>query len=320
MSLALLKRMASMGVFSLVAIPALSQDPQADRPKFRVGVDTVSAAVTLLDADGRLVNGLEKDNFTIFEDGVEQEIEFFSRGELPLKMVILLDVSTSMRQKLDMAQEAAVRFVESLKPGDEVQVVEFGERVLTLVEFTSDFEEVETAIRSTEVEGATALYRAIYVSLKDLDAYSRDALDRRAMVVLSDGNDTRSVLGFEDVRNQARKSNAVIYAISLRANEADLKKEKYRNAKYELDILARESAGMSYAPEELSDLSGVYGEIATELKSQYSLGYVSTNPEHDGKWRRLQIMTATPGTVVRAREGYYAPRKSRLRRRRKTNP
>ena len=107
-------------------------------------------------------------------------------------------------------------------------------------------------------------------------------------------------------------------SISLRASLADLKKEKYRNAKYELDMLARESAGTSYAPEKLKDLAGVYEEIATELKSQYSLGYVSTNSEHDGKWRRLQILTAASGTVVRVREGYYAPRKSRRRRRRRT--
>ncbi len=303
-----------------LAVPALGQDPQADRPQFRVAVNTVSVALTLLDEEGRLVTGLDEDNFTIFEDGVEQDVQFFSHGELPLKMVILLDVSTSMRQKLPMAQEAAIRFAESLKPGDEVQVVEFGERVLTLVEFTSDFDDVANAIRSTKLKGATALYRAIYVSIKDLEAYRRDELDRRAVVVLSDGNDTRSRLGFEDVKTQARKSNVIIYAISLRANQADLKKEKYRNAKYELDVLARESAGKSYAPEELKDLAGVYEEIATELKSQYSLGYVSTNSEQDGKWRRLQILTAASGTVVRVREGYYAPRKSRLRRRRRSNP
>jgi len=304
--------------FCFLAVPVTGQDPEADRPQFRVGVNTVSVAVTLLDEKGRLVTGLDEDNFTIFEDGVEQDIEFFAHGELPLKMVILLDVSTSMRQKLPMAQEAAIGFVGSLKPGDEVQVVEFGERVLTLVEFTSDFDDVANAIRSTKVKGATALYRAMYVSIKDLEAYRRDALDRRAVVVLSDGNDTVSRLGFEDVKAQARRSNVIIYAISLRASLADLKKEKYRNAKYELDMLARESAGTSYAPEKLKDLAGVYEEIATELKSQYSLGYVSTNSEHDGKWRRLQILTAASGTVVRVREGYYAPRKSRRRGRRRT--
>ncbi len=298
---------------ALVATTSLAQEP--DVPRFRVGVDTVSLSITLLDEDGRLITGLPEENFTVYEDGVEQDIQFFAHGELPLRMVILLDVSTSMRQKIEMAQEAAIKFVDSLRPGDEVQVVEFGSRVLTLVEFTPDFTEVANAIRSTTVEGATALYNAIYISLKDLEAYRSNELDRRAIVVLSDGNDTRSVLGFEDVKDEARKSNVIIYAISLRANKADLKKEKYRNAKYELDMLAEDSGGVSYAPEKLGDLSGVYEHILEELKGQYNIGYVSTNTEHDGKWRRLQILTAEPGTRIRSREGYYAPRKSRPRRR-----
>jgi VWFA-related protein len=301
----------------LTTLPAattlLAQEP--DVPRFRVGVDTVSLSITLLDDDGHLVTGLPEENFTVYEDGVEQAIQFFAHGELPLKMVILLDVSTSMRQKLEMAQEAAVRFVDSLTPGDEVQVVEFGSRVLTLVELTPDFAEAAAAIRSTTVEGATALYNAIYISLKDLEAYRSDQLDRRAIVVLSDGNDTKSILQFEDVKEQARKSNILIYAISLRASDADLKKEKYRNAKYELDMLAEASGGISYAPEKLNDLSDVYDDILEELKAQYSIGYVSMNVEQDGKWRHLQVLTAEPGTRVRTREGYYAPRKSRLRRR-----
>ena len=288
-----------------MATASLAQEP--DVPRFRVGVDTVSLSITLLDEVGRLITGLPEENFTVYEDGVEQNIQFFAHAELPLKMVILLDVSMSMRQKLEMAQEAAVRFVDSLEPGDEVQVVEFGSRVLTLVEFTPEFADVANAIRSTTVGGATALYNAIYISLKDLEAYRSDQLDRRAIVVLSDGNDTRSVLRFDDVKEQARKSNIIIYAISLRANRRDLKKEKYRNAKYELDMLAEESGGVSYAPEKLNDLSGVYEEILEELKGQYTMGYVSTNTEHDAKWRHLQILTAEPGTRVRTREGYYAP-------------
>ncbi len=293
---------------------ALAQEG-APRPQYRVSVDTVSLAVSVLDGDARLVNGLPQENFQIFEDGVEQRIQFFSQGELPLRMVILIDTSGSMDQKLDLAQEAAVRFVRSLKSGDQVQVVEFNDRVLTLAEFTSAFDRVEQAIRETEATGATSLYNAIYVSLKDLHRENSEELDRRAIVVLSDGNDTKSVVGFEDVKEQARKASVVIYAISLRANENDLKKDKYRNAKYELDMLARESGGVSYAPESLGDLSGVYEQIATELKSQYSLGYVSTNPTADGSWRHLQIVSKAPGTEIRSRGGYFAPRPARLKRR-----
>jgi Ca-activated chloride channel homolog len=301
-------------LLALRAAPVVAQGDE-ERPKFRVSVDTVSLAVTVLDQESRLVNELPQENFQIFEDGVEQSIQFFARGELPLKMVILLDTSGSMRSKIGMAQEAAVRFARSLKPGDAVQVVEFNDRVLTLAEFTTDFDQVESAIRQTEPAGATSLYNAIYVSLKDLHRDAKEEVDRRAIVVLSDGNDTKSIVGFEDVRELTRKSNVIIYAISLRATEPDLQKDKYRNAKYELDMLARESGGVSYAPEKLNDLAGVYDEIATELKSQYSLGYVSSNPATDGSWRHLQVISMAPGTQVRTRGGYYAPRPSRRPRR-----
>ncbi len=304
-----------LGLFFATAGSA-GQDPAGDdRPRFHVSVDTVSLAVSVLDGDGRLVTDLPQDNFQIWEDGVEQQIQFFSRGELPLRMVILVDTSGSMRSKLELAQEAAVRFARSLKPGDQVQVVEFNDRVLTLAEFTTDFDQVERAIRQTEATGATSLYNAIYVSLKDLHRENPEELDRRAIVVLSDGNDTKSVLGFEDVKEQARKSSVVIYAISLRATDEDLAKDKYRNAKYELDMLARESGGVSYAPDGIEDLAGVYEQIATELKSQYSLGYVSTNATADGAWRRLQILSKESGPAIRTRGGYFAPRPARRPRR-----
>lgn len=304
-------------VCGAAALQQVPVEPDDTRPRFSASVGTVSLAVTLLDEKNRLVSGLDATNFRVYEDGVQQELEFFSVGELPLKLVILIDTSGSMRQKLALAQEAALGFVESLKPGDEVQVVEFGSRVMTLVEFTPEFDEIAAAIRSTEAEGATAIYNAIYISLKDLDAHARDSIDRRAVVVLSDGNDTASVLGFEDVREQARKSNVAVYAISLRATAADLAKEKYMNAKYELDVLAHESGGVSYAPQDIGDLADVYDQILGELKGQYSLGYTSTNSKQDGKWRRLQIVSEAEGTTVRSREGYYAPRQSRLRRRRR---
>ncbi|MGH9319952.1 MAG: VWA domain-containing protein [Vicinamibacteria bacterium] len=310
-----MRRAAPMFVGFAFATGALAQQG-ADRPQFRVSVDTVSLAVTILDDEGHLVEGLAQENFQVFEDGVEQTIQFFARGELPLRMSILLDTSGSMRQKMEMAQEAAVRFVRSLEPEDEVQVVEFNDRVLTLAEFTTDLDLVEQAIRGTEPFGATSLYNAVYVSLKDLTRDGgEEELDRRAIVVLSDGNDTKSILGFEDVREQARKGNVVLYAISLRATESDLAKDKYRNAKYELDILAKESGGVSYAPEKIEDLAGVYDEIAHELKSQYSLGYVSTNPVADGAWRHLQVLSREPGTEVRTRGGYFAPRPPRRPRR-----
>jgi len=275
--------------------------------QFRVSVEMVSLSVTVFDEKQRLVTDLEPENFAIYEDGVAQKIRVFSKEDLPLRMVILLDTSASMGRRMDLAQEAAVRFARSLKERDQVKVIEFNSRVLTLAEFTTDFEKVENAIRATKAEGATSLYEALYIALRSLSR-RRQGDERQSIVVLSDGNDTRSLVTFEDVRQLARKTDVLIYTISLRGSKDDLKKQKYSDAKYELEKLSGETGGSSFAPEQSKDLSGIYEQIAIELKSQYNIGYVSTNTNSDGAWRRLQIRCDREGSAVRSRIGYYAPR------------
>jgi VWFA-related protein len=272
----------------------------------------VSLSLTVFDEKHKLVTDLVEEEFTVYEDGVEQDIQVFSREDLPLRMVLLLDTSSSMRMKMRMAQEAAIEFVRSLKAGDEIKVIEFNDRVLILEDFSSDVDRVTEAIQSTEARGATALYNAIYISLQGLSR-RRQADERQAVVVLSDGNDTRSLVTFEDVRELARKTDVMVYTISLRGTEKDLQKNKYLNAKYVLGKLAEESGGSSFSPEGIKDLSGVYDQIADELKSQYNIGYSSGNAVADGSWRRIQVLCARPDMDVRTRAGYYAPRPRRSR-------
>jgi len=276
------------------------------RSRFEVSVDLVSLSVTVFDENRRLVTDLVEGDFQVFEDGDEQELSLFSRESLPLRMVILLDTSLSMQRKMAMAQEAAVRFVRSLKPEDQVKVVEFNDRVLTLNDYTSDFDEVVDAIRRTHSGGATSLYNAIYISLRDLSK-PRTGDERQAIVVLSDGADTRSLVPFEDVRELARKADVLIYTISLRNTPDDLKKQKYADAKFELARLSEESGGSTFTPERIEDLAGVYELIAAELKSQYNLGYISKNKTADGSWRRIQLRCNREGMRIRVRAGYYAP-------------
>ncbi|MFQ5792417.1 MAG: VWA domain-containing protein [Acidobacteriota bacterium] len=278
-----------------------------DRYRFQVSVDMVSLSVTVFDKKRRLVTDLEQEDFKVYEDGALQELKIFTREDLPLRMVILLDTSSSMRMRMSMAQEAAVRFVRSLKPDDRVKVVEFNDRVLTLMDFSSDFDQVAQAIQETAPGGATSLYEALYISLRSLSR-PRKGIERQAIVVLSDGADTRSLVTFEDVRELARKADVMIYAISLRGSKEDLRKDKYRNAKYELETLAMETGGSAHAPERIDDLAGVYERIASELKSQYNLGYVSAKNVADGTWRRLQVLCRRPDMQVKTRSGYYAPR------------
>jgi VWFA-related protein len=299
----------------VTATDLLSQQKEGEsqqRTRFEVSVDMVSLSVTVFDGKRKLVTDLEDDNFTIYEDGAEQEIQVFSREDLPLRMIVLLDTSSSMRMKMRMAQDAAIEFVRSLKTGDQIKVIEFNDRVLTLEEFSSDVGRVAEAIRDTEAKGATALYNAIYISLQSLSR-RRQVDERQAVVVLSDGADTRSLVTFEDVRELARKTDVMIYTISLRGSEKDLKKNKYLNAKYVLEKLAEESGGSSFSPENIKDLSGVYDQIANELKSQYNMGYTSSNTVADGSWRRIQVLCTRSGVDVRTRAGYYAPRARRSR-------
>lgn len=307
-----MKTVVRILVLSLVglAVSVFSQTSAQESKQaaqFRVSVEMVSLSVTVFDEKQRLVTDLEEENFAIYEDGVAQQIRVFSKEDLPLRMVILLDTSSSMGQRMELAQEAAVRFAHSLKEGDQVKVIEFNSRVLTLAEFTTDFEKVDKAIRATKAEGATSLYEALYIALRSLSR-RRQGDERQAIVVLSDGNDTRSLVTFEDVRQLARKTDVLVYTISLRGSKDDLKKQKYSDAKYELEKLSGETGGSSFAPGQIKDLAGVYEQIATELKSQYNIGYVSTNTKTDGAWRHLQIRCNREQSVVRSRIGYYAPR------------
>jgi len=307
---------AAAGTVALRA-QQVETDPADQPPRFEVNVDMVSMSLTVFDENRKLVTDLEKEDFTVYEDGVKQDLRVFSREDLPLRMIILLDTSSSMRAKMDMAQEAAIEFVQSLKPGDRVKVIEFNDRVLNLIDFTDDVDEVAAAIRATVANGATALHNAIYISLQSLSR-RREGDERQAVVVLSDGADTRSLVTFEDVRERARKTDVTLYSISLRGTEKDLKKNKYLEAKYVLEKLATESGGSAFAPARIKDLSDVYEQIASELKSQYNLGYISTNTETDGAWRRIQVLCNRSGQEVRTRNGYYAPRR-RARSRRPGN-
>lgn len=289
-----------------------AQEESDQKYRFEVTVDMVNLSVTVVDENDRLVTDLIEEDFKVYEDGVPQELQVFSQENLPLRMVILLDTSASMQMKMGLAQEAAVQFVQSLKPADQVQVIEFNDRVVTLAEFTSDFGLAAEAIRKTTPRGSTSLYNALYIALRSV-AQRRRIDERQAIIVLSDGADTRSLVSFDDVLEVARKTDVMMYAISLRGSDDDLKKQKYFDARYQLSKLAVETGGTAYTPDRIEDLAGVYERIAAELKSQYNLGYLSSNQEADGKWRHLQVICEREGATVKSRTGYFAPRSRRNR-------
>ena len=265
----------------------------------------------MTDGQDRYVGGLSEAEFALFEDGIRQELSFFTGDALPLSVSLLLDCSASMAQKIGVAQEAGVRFVRALRPGDLAQVVQFNDRVQVLQDFSADQQVLEAALRNTRPIGATVLYNALYVTLKDIRTQGRpEAPRRRAVVLLSDGEDTASLATEDQVLALAREAEIAIYAISLRS-EAPLARERdgQDRAKYFLTSLARETGGQVYFPARLSDLDDVYSRIATDLRSQYTLGYVSNNARRDGRWRRILVRTPQREALrSRHKTGYFGAR------------
>lgn len=276
---------------------------------FRGGVEVVSLAVTVMDKEGRYIAGLEQPNFQVYEDGVLQDIVYFSREHQPIALTLLMDTSTSMEMKLPIAQEAAIGFARQLKPSDVAAVVEFDSRPEILQDFTSDTALLEKAIRRTAAGGSTSLYNAIYVGLTELQkvkAASGDQVRRQAVIVLSDGEDTTSLVTYEDVLELAKRSETAVYSIGLRSRD-DVSSKGFREAEFVLRSLAQQTGGREFFVDDAKELKSIYQRIADELANQYSVGYMSKNSKRDGAYRRIVVRTDRPNTITRTKQGYYGP-------------
>ncbi len=279
----------------------------AQQGKFRAGVELVSLSVTVTDG-AKYVTGLEESDFEVFEDGTKQTLTFFSRVQQPIALAILLDTSNSMEDKLSTAQEAAIGFARRMKKDDVIEVIDFNSQVRIPQPFTNDVAALERAIRQTTVNGSTSLYNALYVSLKGLKderAKNSEEIRRQAIVVLSDGDDTSSVIEYDDVLDLAKRSETAIYAIGLRQPESG--RGKFKEAEFVLRQLSQETGGRVFFPLTIAELPKIYEQISEELASQYSMAYSSRNPMRNGAWRRIDVRVAKPGLNARARRGYYAP-------------
>jgi VWFA-related protein len=300
--------------FVLVPFLAAAQAPPRPTPRpptFEVGIEVINLNVSITDARNRYVTDLLEKNFAVFEDGVRQELTLFSHENLPISLALMMDCSASMDEKLKVAQDAAVGFVKTLTAQDLAQVVQFNDRRTVLQDFTSDQGLLENAIRRTEASGPTALHNALYVSLKELDKQkSGRQLRRRAIVLLSDGEDTASLVSDDQVMELARKTEIAIYSISLRPGRSqDRNRLAFSQATHLLTTLSQETGGQVHFPNSLSELDLVYARVAEELRTQYTLGYVSSNKRRDGKWRRIVVRVPERDDLqVRHKIGYYAPR------------
>ena len=299
-----------------VAAPAATAPPTgpvpgravSQQPAFRAGIDIVSLNVTVTDQQSHYVTDLDQANFSVFEDGVKQEVTFFNRRQQPIALSLLLDSSASMEDKLPTLQTAAGNFVRRLRPNDIAQVIDFDSRVEVRQGFTSNHDELGAAILQTAAGGSTSLNNAVYIALKELKkikAVSEEDVRRQALVVFSDGEDTSSLVSFDEVLDLAKRSETAIYTIALRG--ADTQTKGFREAEFVMRTLAQETGGRAFFPARVEDLNGVYSQIADELASQYTLGYTSKNGRRDGAFRRIVVQTDRAGVTPRTKKGYYAP-------------
>jgi Ca-activated chloride channel family protein len=288
-------------------------ETQAPRPTFRSSSSLVALNVTVTDSTAKYVSGLQPADFVIYEDGVKQNVRFFESTSVPVDLIVLVDTSSSMTDKLDAVHEAAGGFLRTLRPGDRGAIVTFADSVTVVQPLTGDRGLLEQAILKTGARGQTALYNAVYISLKQFGAaaHGPSEVRRQAVVVLSDGEDTASLVSFDDVMAVARRMGVNIYTVSLQSQYASLRPEQGRRrliseADEAMKTMAQETGALSFFPGP-SELRQVYSTIATELAHQYSIGYVPEDGRSDGRFRRVIVQVITrPGLHSRTRPGYTA--------------
>jgi Ca-activated chloride channel family protein len=282
---------------------------------FKGGVDLVALNVVVLDKERQFVPGLTVENFAVYEDGIEQDVTFFESARLPLDLAVLLDTSASMHDKIATAQKAAVGFVSALRPVDRLLVIDVKDSSRVLAPLSHDLSPAKNAILATSAAGNTAIYNGLYLTLKEMMRQKPVGQDRRrqAVVLLSDGDDTTSIVAYDDVMELAKQAGISIYTITLRSSpfESRLARRSAEASKSEFGMkaLAQETGGRSFLALEIDDLAAVYETIRQELANQYALGYMSTNQRRDGSYRRVNVRVIDrENAQPRTRAGYLAPR------------
>lgn len=291
--------------------PAPSQPPQSGTV-FRSGASLVALNVTVSDGK-RLVPGLAQTDFSVYEDGVLQHLQFFESHEVPIDLILLIDTSASMADKMEVVHDAAIGFLKTLRDADRGAVVTFGDNVNITQALTSDRGALEQSVRKAQPHGSTALNNALYVAMKQFARAAQQAgeIRRQAIAVLSDGEDTSSVIGFDDVLAMARKSGINIYTICLQNRysvaRAESGRKYFSESDFAMKTLAQETGALSFFPQTVQELKGIYASISDELSNQYSIGYSPSNWRADGRFRRIVVkINAHPEFQSRARQGYTA--------------
>ena len=305
---------ALLAVFSACAVAAFGQsDPQASAA-FRADTTLVLVPVSVTDPSNRYVLGLEKRDFHLFEDDVEQTVTHFSNEDAPLSIGLLVDTSGSMGLKLDTSRKAVSEFLKTLNTADEAFLVEFSDKAELAVSLTRDSSEIESKLTSLTSGGLTALLDAVHVGLQEM---KRAKNPRKALLIISDGGDNNSRYTATQIADLVREADVQIYAMGVfeptlpfGLGAGGLSSAEMSGPKL-LSEIAQQTGGRALAATNLRELPGIAERIGIELRNQYVLAYSPANKNHDGKYRKVQVKLdppkALPTLKARWRLGYYAP-------------
>jgi Ca-activated chloride channel homolog len=299
-------------IFTLAGA-ALSQTPQptatpeVDPRNITVKTDLITLTLTVTDMYGRYVSGLTKNAFTVSDNGKEQEITFFSDSDSPASVGILFDVSGSMSgEKIAKARNALSKFINTSHPSDEYFLIAFNKRAQLLLDRSRDGDAVLQKLTLVQPKNNTALYDAVYLGLERV---SRGSHQKKALLIISDGQDNASRYNFGEVKRLMKESDIVTYAVGILGG-SDQSSSLGMMGQSFLDELTSVTGGRSFYPSGDAEMDEIFERIALELRHQYSVGYSPPNFTPDGKWHKVKVKVKPPRGLprlsVRSREGYYA--------------
>lgn len=312
-----MKRLSCIFCFLWVLFSSHSFSAQ-DQPKktkdsdytLKVDVNLIMLHVSVLDEKDQIIKGLKKEDFSVYEDKIQQEISLFKEEDVPVSLGLVIDNSGSMRTKRERVNRAALTFVRTSNSQDEIFLINFNDQVYIDQDFTRNHDDLKDALEGIDARGGTALYDAIYLSLEHIREGKED---KKALLLISDGEDRDSRYKFESVLEFARESHASIFVIGLLDKEGERSRAQKKAAKA-LKELAEETGGKYYFPESVDEVEAICTQVAHEIRNQYTLGYKPTNTRRDGTWRTVNVkLTNNKGSkklVARTKRGYYAPTES----------
>lgn len=315
-----LRTMCLAMVIFASALAAAAQQPEPTPPDqdpatpVRIKTDLVTLTLTVTDLYGRYVMGLGKKDFTVFDSNKEQEITFFSDTDAPVSLGVLFDVSGSMSgEKIQKARKALSRFINTSHPNDEYFLIAFNSRAQLLLDRTRDGDAVLQKLTLVNPRQNTALYDAVYLGIERV---TRGSHQKRALLIISDGQDNASRYNFGEVRRLMKESDVITYAVGI-LDAGDTSNQIGMQGQAFLDELTSVTGGKSFYPSSDIEMDEIFDRISIELRHQYSVGYTPKDFQPDGKWRKVKVKVkpprGLPRLTVRSREGYYATPSSDFR-------